>query len=113
AARVAVDEGPLYPVVVLDRAVRLAHDVEDPLPVSVAELAPDLPRSLAERDGVDSLHLDEEHPDQVHAISVRHRRTRSEDNPVEIDVETEEETLGANPTDNPTTIPNSCISSLL
>lgn len=98
---------------VLDRAVSFPQDLQDSLAVSVAEAAADLTVPLTECDGVDSLHLDEEHPDQVHAISVRHRRTRSEDNPVEIDVETEEETLGANPTDNPTTIPNSCISSLL
>ena len=58
---------------VLDRAVRLAQDVEDPLPISVAELAADLPRALAERDGVDALHFDEEHPDQVHGEMLRDR----------------------------------------
>jgi hypothetical protein len=51
--------------VVVNRAVGFPQDIEDPLAVSVAELAPDLTISLAERHMVDALHLDEEHPDQV------------------------------------------------
>jgi hypothetical protein len=51
--------------VILDGATSLPHNVEYSLPVRVAELAADLSIGLAERDSVDALHLDEEHPDRV------------------------------------------------
>jgi hypothetical protein len=58
--------------VILDGATSLAHNVEYSQPVRVAELAPDLSIALAERDSVDTLHLDEEHPDQVlHIIMLK------------------------------------------
>jgi hypothetical protein len=58
--------------VILDGATSLAHNVEYSLPVRVTELASDLSIALAERDSVDTLHLDEEHPDQVlHVIMLK------------------------------------------
>jgi hypothetical protein len=65
ASRSTLDQASLNEVVILNRATRLSHDVDYALPIGIPEPAPDLSLTLAERDGVDALHLDEEHPDQV------------------------------------------------